>query len=681
MSRFTKSDLLESVRTRSGSRLGISTADSYLTALDSCFSGGLCPSHMKSVSGDQWAKVLKEAEQKLTYCAPGMNIKSNNESSTPGFLLDFNCIISTNRKDRDGDILLPEGATLDPMAPLLWQHNPLFPIGKVFGRTSQSGDRQKIAGRCGIAKFDHDSELADMSRDAATLVQCNALRISHGFDPKSFKPLDQDDGRWLVSSYEILEVSLVSIPSNVGAVIESFSRGKLHSPIIKGWAKSKFDARPVQGRGVTFEQPHICTCGAHSQNDKGASIVATEVKAMQSETTQEVNEEQTPAPSHDNDRLRGEGPQQGDHDFAERYASERVEQQPVDHHPGTASTNPLGSDLNDAAGKIATGASGERNPQNSKPVTDQDAAEVQTIATGGGGKSLKDVNDSMGVQSLATDSAAHHSTLENVDTHVDVDVPGVKAVAMRIKHSGKAGQVFLHKSMGAVHHVGHHDDFTPDHIADYHQPDEIEKMYKCVAGVKSVKVSYSHPEKEYGYDMIHRPSTNPDSDKGKIPANIKAGRMLSQKNVSRLTEAAGHLIHVHGMPVEHASNQAKALCKAAHSHIAEMLKENEMGDEPAEKGNELADSTMGPDMYSVGDSGRPPVEVSFEVNALKCLLSLDSCKDWELAVELADTITRAKKEFDLEVELRNELTTTGDLGSEEQLRAILMRELTGTVAE
>src|ERR1041385_1963462 len=205
----SREQLLKSIASRGGRR-GSSTAAQWLKAFDACLDGGFCPRYAKGISGEQWQALIKEAEGKFVYSAPGMNIKGAFESNNPQYALEFTCTISSKRKDRDGDVLLPEGASLDPNAPLLWQHNSLLPIGKVLGKIGQN--TQKISGRCAIAKFEHDSELAELARDAATLIQLNALRISHGFEPKDYAAMDSDDGRWLIKSYEILEVSVVSIP-------------------------------------------------------------------------------------------------------------------------------------------------------------------------------------------------------------------------------------------------------------------------------------------------------------------------------------------------------------------------------------------------------------------------------------------------------------------------------------
>ena len=165
----------------------------------------------------------------------------------PGSIFTFDAIVTTNRADRDGDVLLPDGAIVDPAMPLLWQHNPSLPIGKLVGILEQS--KRRLSARFALADL-------DLARDAATLIEFGALRISHGFAPIEYAPLDitDDDDEdkeamlleggegkrsgWRITKYEIMETSLVSIPSNVDAIITAYSRGKLHSPMARKWARS-----------------------------------------------------------------------------------------------------------------------------------------------------------------------------------------------------------------------------------------------------------------------------------------------------------------------------------------------------------------------------------------------------------------------------------------------------------
>src|SRR6185295_10696504 len=168
-----RSELLLALKSRpKNGAFGISTADSYLTHLSGCFEGGLCPTGMGSVSRDEWEGAMKDAAQKLTFCDKGMNIdtKSIEDSSEPGLLLEFDCCVTSTRKDRDGDILVTSGMTLDPAAPFLWAHSPFHPIGKLLRRTSHTAT--KLTARCGIMDFGNSQgELATMARDCAVLIK------------------------------------------------------------------------------------------------------------------------------------------------------------------------------------------------------------------------------------------------------------------------------------------------------------------------------------------------------------------------------------------------------------------------------------------------------------------------------------------------------------------------------
>ncbi len=241
------STLLESVRQRprrAGKGLGL--AVDYVGGLVSCFGDQGCSTRMAKLLAGDWQKALKDAEQKLVYRNAGMKVRKESlttatGSITPGFLLEFECISTNNQKDRDGDVLEPSGAKVDPAGPLLWQHITFQPIGKLLRVVGNDG--ANLIERCGI--IDLKNPLTD---DAALLVQAGVLRISIGFDPEEFEPIKgpAGGGGWWVKVYEILERSLVSIPANAGAAITLVSRGKLHSPLIKGWAEQLYRNRPSQ---------------------------------------------------------------------------------------------------------------------------------------------------------------------------------------------------------------------------------------------------------------------------------------------------------------------------------------------------------------------------------------------------------------------------------------------------
>lgn len=264
--------LLESIQGRK-SRKGVITADRYFRSIEQCFDGGFCPTTIfESASADQWQKSLEAASRKLCYTSDDTSVLTNTVAKgvdgVNNTVMRFEAIVTTTKRDRDLDILETSGAIVDPKSPLLWQHIPLQPIGKLIRVTQHADD-------CLKALF----AIADtpLGRDAAVLAEFGALRISHGFDPRDFEALDDEEG-WHFKSFEIFEVSLVSIPSNTDAVITAYSREKLHHPAVKGWAQKMFEARPVQATGVELKteksaepKVHDCQCQKLGDGESTAS--------------------------------------------------------------------------------------------------------------------------------------------------------------------------------------------------------------------------------------------------------------------------------------------------------------------------------------------------------------------------------------------------------------------------
>jgi len=228
--------MLDSLRLRTvaAGRWGIGTAATYLRQMET---GN--PMKNLNCSPEEWQRRLKEAEGRLVYCAPELvvvdvlsglskdKVLPVRKPSVKGAIMEFEAIVSSNRKDRDGDVLEPDGAEVDPHCPLLWQHTPHEPIGKLVEVTHKG--KEKLQARFAIA----DTALG---RDAAALVEFGALRISHGFLPLEFEEIKRQKGEkggepgdflgWHVKRYEMLEVSLVSVPSNVQAEVIDYTRMK-----------------------------------------------------------------------------------------------------------------------------------------------------------------------------------------------------------------------------------------------------------------------------------------------------------------------------------------------------------------------------------------------------------------------------------------------------------------------
>lgn len=158
----------------------------------------------------------------------------------------FEAVISSTKRDRDADIMEARGANVDPRSPLLWQHDIKQPIGRLVEITHRDND--KIVGRFELAN-------TALGRDALTLLKMKALRLSHGFKPIDFEPLK--DSGFHVKTWEITEVSLVSVPSNTDAIVLAIQEKKLSSPEIKSWAeelKEKGSQMPTKTKTTNDNQ-------------------------------------------------------------------------------------------------------------------------------------------------------------------------------------------------------------------------------------------------------------------------------------------------------------------------------------------------------------------------------------------------------------------------------------------
>lgn len=235
--------------------MGVVTADRYFREVEGCFDGGFCPVGMVGAdSEDQWRSALKEASQILTYSSKKTRIsqRSVKQAKESDSLLRFEAIVTTTFRDRDGDILETKGCTPDESMPLLWQHISMSPIGALEKITRRTDDEMR-------ARF----VVADtaLGRDAAKLIRLKALRISHGFDPEEYKLLEDEMGFHFLK-WTMFEASVVSIPSNIQAVITSVSKSKWASSLVKGWAER---ANPPASASVPASisakgAPKTCSC-------------------------------------------------------------------------------------------------------------------------------------------------------------------------------------------------------------------------------------------------------------------------------------------------------------------------------------------------------------------------------------------------------------------------------------
>lgn len=124
---------------------------------------------------------------------------------------------TTPETDRMGDIVNPLGAKFAREMPLLWQHKHDSPVGTAFfGKATKKG----IPFEASIIKVEEDGPLKGLVDLAWQSVKYKLVRgVSIGF--RALKYSFMDSGGVMFDETEIYELSLVTIPANAAATIQS----------------------------------------------------------------------------------------------------------------------------------------------------------------------------------------------------------------------------------------------------------------------------------------------------------------------------------------------------------------------------------------------------------------------------------------------------------------------------
>jgi hypothetical protein len=291
--------LLKAIRERAKARqtkselgYGILTADRYVKTISDCVGLDVCESRYGGVAVEQ---VIKDAAEKLTYCNPEMELEAVANSASfkdmidqiklkegeeepelpPNTLMVFKHVLTTPKKDRDNDILRTEGAQPDPKMPLLWQHIHTLPIGKVLGIAEHT--KQVLKNVTAII------DINELAHDAAVMIDNKMGRFSHGFRALDWELIEDKEGNMSgfdILKFEIMEESIVSVPSNTDAEVEDvlltlFDRKTVKSQIVRDYIQHTYKEKrpesvmvqkaiPFGGVTVTMtldpQDTKSCTC-------------------------------------------------------------------------------------------------------------------------------------------------------------------------------------------------------------------------------------------------------------------------------------------------------------------------------------------------------------------------------------------------------------------------------------
>jgi len=310
-------------RRRIPSTYGITTADKYLLTLagivgtDNCY-------RWWSRGKDSFWDLLSRSSKLLVYSDPGMVVEAaeSNAARWKGLMSDvegvelpkntlivFRHVLTTSRRDREGDVLRSDGAVVDPKMLLLWQHVPVNPIGKYLATVQQDRDRLVVLSAV--------VDISPLSHDAAVMIENGMGRFSHGFRALEWEAIRErgENGEEFLTGYdvkrfEILEESLVSVPANPDAEVEEVllglnGKGRFRSNEMKTLCKSLADRRKggfsvtwflggegngvgregiggVAGKEDDFVRAGKAEAGAGSEGGKKAQKIGREEKPMKS---------------------------------------------------------------------------------------------------------------------------------------------------------------------------------------------------------------------------------------------------------------------------------------------------------------------------------------------------------------------------------------------------------------
>ncbi|VGQ11762.1 hypothetical protein SB5439_04992 [Klebsiella variicola] len=128
-------------------------------------------------------------------------------------------IASTPSPDRYSDIMEPEGAKFNLPLPLLWQHDPLQPIGSI-SKARVTKDGIEITAQIAKAEPGQPSQMTARLMEAWSSIKSGLVRgLSIGFRPIEYAY--NDNGGMHFLSWDLMEVSAVTIPANAECSIQT----------------------------------------------------------------------------------------------------------------------------------------------------------------------------------------------------------------------------------------------------------------------------------------------------------------------------------------------------------------------------------------------------------------------------------------------------------------------------
>lgn len=177
---------------------------------------------------------------------------------------------TTPTTDRVGDIVDPMGAKIGKGVKLLWQHNHEKPVGEVkFGKPTKSGI--PFTATFQKPKDDYPQTLKDRLEEAWVSVRDGLVEfVSIGFREIAHEVMQTG---WKFTEWEMLELSLVTIPANAEATINTV---KSIDRTLRGASAEMKRDRRANAAGVTASK-------SKSQGKTEMTTISEQVSALEAD--------------------------------------------------------------------------------------------------------------------------------------------------------------------------------------------------------------------------------------------------------------------------------------------------------------------------------------------------------------------------------------------------------------
>lgn len=202
---------------------------------------------------------------------------------------EFEAMISTDAVDRDGEVVVPDGCVrthYEANPVLLWMHDPEKPIGTGAKGATVRRKGNGLSMRYAIPERPDGYDGDWFPGYAAALVAAGVLRtVSIRFQPLpggTRQPTQKDltqygpDVQRVFSKWELLEVSLVSIPANPEAMVEAVTKGMVSESAAKAFGDLPGDWR----KSVSRPRRVVVSVPAWGSDDYAMATERATLKAM-----------------------------------------------------------------------------------------------------------------------------------------------------------------------------------------------------------------------------------------------------------------------------------------------------------------------------------------------------------------------------------------------------------------